>query len=202
MYRWDWFQRLAEQRAVERPAVNMTPQRVRFAVVHDERVAIEQTRDAERQRKCPHEMIRPGTRIDEGVDDRDHAEHRQRRQSSGKSEEEQNRDRQLLDHRHLCGDLRGQQRDLILVSEEQQRELRRVVFDQVGLEEHRSDADADPELEDRLRKRCQPMACAVQRRQSSRFVRDRVRCCVHGVPPGRWTSAAVTRPSVIRAASA
>ena len=57
----DRLQRFAEQRTVEGPAVDVAPQRVGLAIVHDERVAIEHARDTERQRAAGY-----GSLVDDG----------------------------------------------------------------------------------------------------------------------------------------
>ncbi len=80
--------------------------------------------------------------IHENLNDRDHPEQGNGRDPCCEPQKQQNRDGQLLDHCNARGHGRIEQRHAILVLEQLDGELPRVVLQQSGFEECHADADA------------------------------------------------------------
>src|SRR5713101_1361656 len=104
-------------------------------------------------------VVRVG--IDEGLDYRDCSEQRNRRNSRGETEKEQERDSQLLHHRDAGGNGRIEQRHAVLFLKQLHREFKGVVFEQTGLKERRADADASGKEQDRQWKARKPRTSGV-----------------------------------------
>src|SRR5439155_27355166 len=91
--------RLEAERAVQRPGAGAA-------------------REQEEEDGRPREVLGVRTRVDEGLDHRDHAEQRQGGQPGGEAEDQEHRAADLERHRHRRGEIGGQQRQLLLVREQ------------------------------------------------------------------------------------
>src|SRR6266850_2303027 len=138
-------------------------------------------------------MVDPGLRVDEGLDHQDHAEERQRGEPGRETQHEEHRKGQLVEGGEPCRPCRVDERHLVLVLEQLDRELPGIDLEQPRVEEHGADRDPHGELDQRER---DALEGGAGREQGVDGSAQRGHALVSGL------SIAITRPALTNRSSA
>src|SRR5712692_8011949 len=117
------------------------------------------TRQDKKQRTPPTDVIVPGVRISV-LHHQKLPQQGQCRPTRSQAKEQQNREREFVERGHSRRHRWVEQWNFVLVLEELDCKLERLVLENAGIEEHQSYADSQPQLEDRHRKAAKPLAHA------------------------------------------